>query len=288
MLRHLWTHLAVPVAFAVRSHGGAGQLKPLVTKVEHFCLVSADAEQLFRLFNQEFRLPVVWPFKSFGDFASGGLSVGNVVLEFVVEKAAGGAALQAKFKGIAFEPSGDAEAAVVELERRDIPHGEPEAFKYTHEGRERVGWVTVWLRGMPPAGAGAFVCDYKQRERVAEGRSKGSAELAASGGGPLGVTALSEIVLGVKSVEAASRDWGRLLGPPEQKVAAVFAIGSGPEIRLVQAESEEIQRIVVSVKSTAHAKKFLREKRMLGKASSRQLSIDPASVGGLMITLVEP
>ena len=51
------------------------QRKPLLTKVEHFYLVSDESERLFQLFKDEFKLSVVWPFNSYGDFASGGLSL---------------------------------------------------------------------------------------------------------------------------------------------------------------------------------------------------------------------
>lgn len=262
----------------------AAERRPFLTKVEHFFLTSAESERLFRFFRDEIRLPVVWPFKSYGEFASGGLSLGNVAMEFVTEKGAGA---RAEFEGIAFEPSGGAEAAIAELERRQIPHGKPEPFKSTQDGEERVGWITIDLEGFPPAGAYLFLCDYQQRERVAEGRDRARQELVAEGGGPLGVTSLREIVLGVKSVEEASREWSKLVDAPTPGEAAVFALESGPKIRLVRADAEGIQNIVIGVKSAERARQFLAERRMLEEVSNGQLSIDPAAVGGLGIALVQ-
>jgi len=57
--------------------------QPLATRVEHFFVVSDQAQSLFTYFKDEFRLPEVWPFFEHGTFASGGLSLGNAVLEFV-------------------------------------------------------------------------------------------------------------------------------------------------------------------------------------------------------------
>jgi hypothetical protein len=265
----------------------AAQRKPLLTKVEHFYLVSDDAERLFQFFKDEFQLAEVWPFRRYGGFASGGLSLGNVVMEFVTEKAVDGAAAQAEFKGIAFEPAGDAEAVIAELQRRRIAHGEPSPYTFTQDGQQRVGWVTISLPGVSTASAEVFICDYKQRERVAAGRRSASSELAESGGGPLGVTSLREIVLGVKSVKKAAREWGKLIGPAARKATAVFAFGSGPRIRLVRAEVEGIQHVVVGVKSAARAKQYLTDRKMIARAKRGQLWITAATIGGLMIRLVE-
>src|SRR5688572_21920194 len=221
------------------------QSRPLLTKVEHFYLVSDDSEKLYNFFRDELRLPVVWPFNTYGNFASGGLTLGNVVIEFVRNGRFGPTgATRAEFKGIAFEPAGDAEAAAQELTRRGVGHGDPMPFKYTQGGQERVGWVTIDLKGLPPAGDHIFICDYKDRERVAEGRRRASNELATNGGGPLGVTSLKELVVGVKSVREASSAWRKLLDTPGTETD-VFAFGPGPKVRLVVADAEGIQSIVI-------------------------------------------
>jgi hypothetical protein len=261
--------------------------KPLVVRVDHFYLVSEDSERLFQFFRDEFKLPVVWPFKSYGDFGSGGLSLGNVAFEFVTEKGGAGDGAKTEWKGIAFEPDGDADRAVSELDARQIRHAEREPYKFTQDGQERVGWVTIELKAVPPANASIFICDYKDRGRIAAGKSKAAGELARSRGGALGVTSLREIVVGVRSIEEASRAWRRLIDSPDQESKAVFAFGSGPRIRLEPAEAEGIQGIVIGVRSIARATEFLTQRHMLGEASDGRVGIAPAAVGGLRITLVE-
>lgn len=261
--------------------------KPLVNKVEHFFVTSDDPERLFKLFRDAFQLPEVWPYQRFGEFASGGLSLGNTVLEFVNIPSENDPGRGTKFKGIALEPVADADAAVIELKKRGIAHGEPRPFKIQVGGQERVGWVNVQLTDMPPSDAFVFLCDYKSREWIAEGRSTASQELVRRGGGPLGILSLKEIVVGVRSVEEASGKWGRLLESWERGAAPVFALSSGPRIRLVRADAEGIQGIVVRVKSKKQAGQFLAKNKMLGDSKAGGLSIAPESVGGLMITLDE-
>ena len=263
----------------------APQPRPLLTKVEHFYLVSDESEKLYNFFRDELRLPVVWAFNTYGSFASGGLTLGNVVIEFVREGRFSPTSA-AEFKGIAFEPAGDAEAAAGELERRGVAYGDLIPFKYTQGGQERVGWVTIDLKGFPPAGNHIFICDYKDRERVAEGRRRASSELATNGGGPLGVTSLKELVVGVKSVRDASAAWRKLLDAPAAGTDPVFAFGPGPKVRLVTADADGIQSIVIGVKSAARAREFLADRKMLG-GDGGQLRINPAAVGGLNIILVE-
>src|SRR5687768_4976033 len=85
--------------------------KPLFVQVDHFYIASAAAERLFRLFRAELGLPEVWPYRSWDGFSSGGLTLGNTALEFLTRTSAGAAPRSAAFKGIAFEPVGDAAAA---------------------------------------------------------------------------------------------------------------------------------------------------------------------------------
>jgi hypothetical protein len=147
--------------------------------------------------------------------------------------------------------------------------------------------LTIKLDAVPPSNASIFICDYKERGRTNAGRSKAAGQLAKSRGGALGVTSLREIVVGVRSIEEASREWRRLIDSPDQESKAVFAFGAGPRIRLEPAEVEGIQGIVIGVHSIARAREFLTQRHMLGEASEGRVGIAPAAVGGLRITLVE-
>lgn len=258
-----------------------------LVKVDHFFATSPDAERLFDFFRDTLGLAVAWPYRDYGGFASGGLSAGNSVIEFVKWTVPKGEVLRTEWKSIAFEPAGGTEALVEELARRDIDHAAPDTTRSRDAtGKEVVGWTNTDLTGLSPSGA-VFVCDYADRKAIEENRAAASADLMRRNGGPLGVIAVKEIVLGVTDVAKAAVPWRRLVGSAAQESDSVFNVGDGPGIRLVQAE-DGIREITIGVSSVAAARRFLADRGLLetGEEAGR-VSIARHALGGLRVFLVE-
>ena len=78
------------------------QHSPLLKGVDHFFATSSEPEVLLKFFREVLGLPQVWAFNNFGDFASGGVWMGNVEFEVVTWKTPPGQKLPTEFKGIAF------------------------------------------------------------------------------------------------------------------------------------------------------------------------------------------
>ena len=72
----------------VRGKAAPQQYSPLLKGVDHFFAFSSEPETLFKFFRDTLGLPQVWDFKNFGDFASGGVWMGNVEFEVVTWKTA--------------------------------------------------------------------------------------------------------------------------------------------------------------------------------------------------------
>lgn len=261
--------------------------RPLATRVEHFFVVSDQAQSLFTYFKDTFQLPEVWPFYQHGPFASGGLSLGNAVLEFVSLPKEDKKPLRTEFRGIAFEPMRDADATAAELTRRDIRHTDVQSYKSQIPGRQILAeWSSVALTDFPPTNADIFFCDYKDRTAVKEGRRAASHELAMRMGGPLGIVGASEITIGVQDLKEARSKWRALLQPSPQISDDAFVFKTGPRIHLVRAESPGIQGLVVSVRSVSEAENFLKERRLLAKDDAGHIAISPAAIDGLAIRLI--
>jgi catechol 2,3-dioxygenase-like lactoylglutathione lyase family enzyme len=262
--------------------------QPLARRIEHFFIVSDQAQSLFTFFKDTFQLPEVWSFKTYGYFSSGGLTLGNAVMEFASFPKKENRPVKTEFRGIAFEPTADAEATEAELTKRSIPHTGARTSESQVPGRQvHIGWSNVGLADLPPTNAIVFFCDYKDRKGVAQGRRAASHELALRMGGPLGIVGVAEITVGVRNLEEARSKWSALLAPSPQTSDDAFVFESGPRIRLVHAESAGIQGIVLKVRSLDQAAKFLEERGLLAKDDSGRIAISPAAIGGLSIRLRE-
>jgi catechol 2,3-dioxygenase-like lactoylglutathione lyase family enzyme len=260
---------------------------PLATRVEHFFVASGEAQALFTFFKDTFQLPEVWPFKAYGGFSSGDLSLGNVVLEFALLSGRDNEPGKTQFQGIAFEPTGNAETTRLELTKRNIPHTRGRTSEPQAPSRQaRVGWENVGLTNFPPSNKFVFFCDYKDREGVAQGRKAASDALVKRMGGPLGIIGAAEITVGVQDLEEARSKWSALLAPSPRISGNVFVFKSGPRIRLVRAASPGIQGIALSVRSVDDAEKFLKERQLLVKDVGH-IAISPKAIEGLSIRLVE-
>lgn len=267
------------------------EYSPLLKGVDHFFAYSNEPEPLFKFFRDTLGLPQVWDFKNFGDFASGGVWMGNVEFEVVTWKPAPGEKPPTEFKGIAFEPVGYTDDLIKELDRRAIKRGNPETTKVKdNEGRERVGWINTGIDGpggIPPSNVSIFVYDSTSKEKKAARNERSNAALQASQGGPLGVVRVKELVIAVVDLKAAEAKWRMLLDRPDQQFGNPYRFSLGPDIRLVAAPTEGFKSMVVQVRSLQKTKEFLASRNLLKKSNENTVAIDPAIVGGLIITFAQ-
>lgn len=265
------------------------EYSPLLKGVDHFFATSTEPEVLLKFFRDVLDLPQVWEFKNFGDFASGGVWMGNVEFEVVTWKTPPDQKLPTEFKGIAFEPVGYTDSLVQELDRRAIKHGEPErTIMKDKDGRDFVGWINTGLDGpggIPPSNLSIFVYDSTSKEKKAARNAKSDSALQKSHGGPLGVVGVSELSIGVTDLKAAQVRWRMLLDRPDKQSGELYHFSTGPAIRLHYAPTDGFTGIVVQVRSLKKAKEFLTQRNLLKKSKDKTVAIDPAAIGGLRITL---
>jgi hypothetical protein len=105
-------------------------------------------------------------------------------------------------------------------------------------------------------------------------------------GGALGIESVKEIVAGVKDVEEAQRRWRKFLAPTSKVDSNLWEIADGPRVRLVAADKNAIQTLVLKVSSLKRAETFLAEREMVGRVAEDQLTIAPEKIYGLDVRLV--
>lgn len=207
----------------------------LVRKIDHVYAVLDDAEAAFNFMRDDVELPVAWPYTSYGEFASGGIGLGNLNLEFVAATPGWIAQHPARLTGIAFEPALPADEALLgQLDRREIEHSPL---------MPTPGWTNVGLGGLGVAPF-AFLCDYHFPEAKDAGRRRAALEECA--GGRLAIREAAEVVVGVLSPSSAQANWQRLLDPLPADHRR-WIIGSGPALRLVPHDRLEVIELKLGV-----------------------------------------
>ena len=263
---------------------------PVVQGIDHFFATSASPESLYRVFRDSLDLPEVYPFRDYGDFASGLVSMGNVLFEVVSWAVPAGQVLPTEFKGLAFEPSARLPATLAQLDTRGFAVQKPESVTYTNPaGARALAYVNIPLDGpggLPPARGSIFINDNLGSAGAVARRRAGADSLTSRGGGRLGLLAVQELVIAVPDRDAALAQWRKLLGSPSQERGGVITWTSGPAMRFVTAREGAIPEMVVRVRLLSDAVRFLSSKGML-RREGEQVLIEPSSVGGLRIRLVE-
>lgn len=224
----------------------------LVDGVDHVYIPSADARAAFAVLTDELGLPVMWPFTSFGDFASGGVSVGSIKVEVIEANTTAPWCLAhdpPQIQGIAFRPSTTIDDAyLAEVDGRSIPRTPPQRYPDPEAPR----WTNVYFRDLISDRAGAFVCDYHvPQSRDIDLRKRLLAECA---GGRLGVQDAVELAITTRDFEAADGRWQRVLDPLQPVEPATWQPVIGPAITLVPGDEERVDHLVLAVRSAATAR----------------------------------
>jgi hypothetical protein len=226
-----------------------------------------------------------------GGVTSGGVGFGNVNVEVI--QIPGQKTSQPKLVGFGFEPTPLREC-LASLDRRGISYGALRPiFSRGPNGSTQTLFTNVTLRqfsdtdGPADATIHIFLSEYSPTYvNVEQRRARVHSELVASGGGPLGVDSMKEIVVGVSDLQAARALWQKLLDPVPPSAPNTWQVGNGPAIHLVPAKGNSVQALVISVSSLPRAQAFLREKGLLGIHSTDEITIDPSKLYGLNVRLV--
>jgi hypothetical protein len=137
-----------------------------------------------------------------------------------------------------------------------------------------------------PASPWLFLCEYHDglhdRRRVA-----GAQALEEAGGGVLGITQVREIVYVVEDLDGERVRWERLLEPLDAARDVAWSFADGPSVRLDRASGAPHQRIVCEVESLDAAARELEALGALSEGEGESVTIAPAVLSGVSISLVE-
>jgi hypothetical protein len=266
---------------------------PPLRQIDHIMIRSGDPRQLYAFFTETLRLPIAWPLTSpRPGVMTGGVGFGNVNVEAI--QFPGQTDPRPRLLGFAFEPSA-LDESLIELNSRGLTSGDRRPLVATGpDGSKRTLWTNVTLRQFSDSDSPAdatihiFLSEYSRAYvNVDERRARLRAQLINRGGGPLGVVDVKEVIIGAVDLEAARELWQKLVDPTRSASSNLWQVGGGPAVRLVGANENRIEALVIRVAALARAKAFLRDRQLLGAETAGQVTIDPSKVGGLQLRLVD-
>lgn len=210
----------------------------IVVDIDHVTTVLAahTARQVFSSLSR-MGLYVVWPYRDYGGFTSGGVRLGNVNIEVIGTN--GGAGEREQSVTLA---ASSVQGLTAGLDDRGIPRGEPEPFP-PGEGEAPLR-TTVDLPGLGNAGLAVELCAYPEGPRT---ETVPSGDLA-------GVQQVDRVVVGARDAAAARARWVALLSPGKPDPDGTWQPEYGPALQVRPAGEDRVTELVVRVRSLATAR----------------------------------
>jgi hypothetical protein len=249
----------------------------VVRRIDHVNVATEDPGDVATLLRRILGLTVAWPFTDNGDYETIGLMAGPSVT-LAVDCSKGEVPFlvptdRSRFSTVAFAPV-PTERAVLELDRRDIPHGAPRVFP---------AWTNTNLPGLLDEPDMAFLCEYTTEAWFEAAKAEVVRTFHEHGGGPAGVIELVEVIVTTADLTAGSARWERLLGPPTQDLTWSFE--ASPALVLEPGTDDRVGRLVFSVRDLAVAAAAMNAQGVPIRQTANAVELDPASLDGLHVRL---
>lgn len=256
----------------------------IIERVDHFIVASSQPEQLYSYFHEELKLAVAWPFESYGEYSSGGLSLGNAVLEVVNSP---DRSVPAFVAGVALIPTADAETTRSRLESLNVNLASSEIFR--QPGSNEILWETMTVLDLTSQRLNLFICDYKDRKFIQDNRQTAARQFSQNEGGPLGIVEVAALQLVTDNVDRELETWSRILqSDSSYNTEGVIKLDSGPEIHLsARNHLNTDNTIVLKVRSLERAQSWLNTSGMTSDEMADRITITSDNVQGLKIVLLE-
>jgi hypothetical protein len=292
MLRTLSCIVCLSV-ISIASAGGCGspapgpEFQPLVRKVDHIAITCADPEALFNTLTQVLGLPVAWPLSSYPGFTTGGAHAGNVNIETLrfgnPGQSSGGTRAQTSIYGIVFD-SYPLSTVIGAFQRRGADPGDPRNQMREMNGQQVKVWTNVTLNGLCTDTYIVYLCEYTpaMKEILAKRAKDNPLPL-----GGIGLMGAKKIMITGAEPEQTRKRWKMALAPAPMSKDGELSFESGPAIVISGGSRDAIGGLIFKVNSLERARAFLEQKGLLGNASKDQINVNPATVQGLEIRLVE-
>jgi catechol 2,3-dioxygenase-like lactoylglutathione lyase family enzyme len=289
MIRVLYLCIAFLVFLPVSSSAQIlpDEVRNGVEIVDHLVIQVPDTNAAFDFFTNSLGLPVAWNLTDYGDFTSGGVSLGNVNLEIIQmsQKSREEGMFPDRYGiiGIAFQPAESLNGSLASLDGKNIRYGQPEPFVMEWAGAPRTLWTNVYFEDFMPETL-VFYCNYSFDEN--KNREKLKSELVQIHGGPGGVVRLSEI--GIRySTDSTRNNWVNFISRSDDETEGLLHAAEDVSIRLIPSESEGLSSLTITVASLEKTESLLSDRAIPYTVRDGILEIMPETLPNVTILIIQ-
>lgn len=256
---------------------GSPTAAAVVRRVDHLNVATADPEAVAGLLARVLGLTLAWPLTENDGYTTIGL-VAGVSVTLAVDRSDGEVPFLvptdvSRFSTVAFAPIPTG-SAVIELDRRGVPHGSPRVFP---------AWTNTLLPGLLDEPDMAFLCEYTTEAWFEEMKADVVRNFRQHGGGRAGIVGLAEVIVTTADLDAGSARWAQLLGPPTHDLTWTFE--EAPALVLEAGADDRVACLVFSVRDLGAAKVAMDSQGITSTEVADGIVLDPASLDGLPIRL---
>lgn len=249
----------------------------LALRIDHVLLRPVSPRNVFSLLSDVLGLPIAWPYAEYGGFTSGGIFVGNCVLE-VLDSDWARPEKDNGIVGIALEPRIGLSGVARELAQEGMGDGAP----HEHVRGNAVAWRVVHLANLL-GDRFAFYVEYVDRSMLTDS-ARMRQSFDSSNGGPLGLVAVKEVIVQARGDPGVAR-WERALGARASPDGAITFL-SGPQLRLTPGAIPLVDTVVLRVRDLERALDMARTFNLPVESRARGAAVAPAPGEQLSLTLV--
>ena len=235
----------------------------IVKRIDHFMLESDKSKECYDFLTETCNLPIAWAYADTGYFRSGGVFLGNCILEpveFNHIKRTG-------ITGIAFTPSVKIEDVQKILKDRGVNET---TINYQRE------WTTLGIDNLVSNG-GVFFCEYRNP----------SLSPMSIRDNVYGIKKVNKVTINTSNFSTSHLVWEKLLTKHKEPIKGFWTIKGSPSIELVEGSSDDIESLQIKVNNIDKVKALLLQNGMLDIKRREVVRTDPEKSFGIIFEFIE-
>lgn len=235
----------------------------IVKRIDHFMLESDKSKECYDFLTETCNLPIAWAYADMGYFRSGGVFLGNCILEPVELNHIN----RTGITGIAFTPSVKIEDVQKILKDRGI---NGTTINYQRE------WTTLSVDNLLSNGV-VFFCEYRDP----------TVWHMSIHDNVYGIKKVNKVTINTSNFTTSHLVWEKLLTKHKEAKKGFWKIKDSPSIELVEGLADDIESLQIKVNNIDKVTALLLQNGMLDMKRKEVVRTDPEKSFGIIFEFIE-